>query len=331
MDRQAEPTTAFPTRRCSTASARCAATASTRWRWGLSKPANREAFRAGRERLSRPLRPDAGGEAGGHVARLARDGSPRRQPLLHPEDLGRRSGADYRDRRASGRHGPRRRSCATDWGRSDMAKLIGGLGTSHVPSIGAALDKGLRDTPDWKPFFDGYIPGQEWVTRAQARRRRRDLQRSRQLVLPRQGADLRGRLRRGIPARRRGLGAAGDPALQGRGRFLLALHRPPRREPLRPDDLPGDRGRPRHPGADGTVLGPPGGMARAGRADLRQRDPVPDPAAEPLLRDGPGSAPGHRELRRATSASSFSAPAACRISSRARGRASSTRRPTGPS
>jgi protocatechuate 4,5-dioxygenase, beta chain len=46
-----------------------------------------------------------------------------------------------------------------------MARLIGGLGTSHVPSIGAALDKGLRDTPDWKPFFDGYIPGQEWVKR----------------------------------------------------------------------------------------------------------------------------------------------------------------------
>ena len=44
-----------------------------------------------------------------------------------------------------------------------MAKLIGGLGTSHVPSIGAAIDKGLRDTPDWKPFFDGYIPGQDWV------------------------------------------------------------------------------------------------------------------------------------------------------------------------
>ena len=40
-----------------------------------------------------------------------------------------------------------------------MATLIGGLGTSHVPSIGAALDKGLRETPDWKPFFDGYGPG----------------------------------------------------------------------------------------------------------------------------------------------------------------------------
>ena len=48
-----------------------------------------------------------------------------------------------------------------------MAKLIGGLGTSHVPSIAMALDTGLRDTPEWKPFFDGYGPGQEWI-RAQA-------------------------------------------------------------------------------------------------------------------------------------------------------------------
>jgi protocatechuate 4,5-dioxygenase, beta chain len=44
-----------------------------------------------------------------------------------------------------------------------MAKLLGGLGTSHVPSIGAALDKGLRNSSEWKPFFDGYIPGQDWV------------------------------------------------------------------------------------------------------------------------------------------------------------------------
>ncbi len=47
-----------------------------------------------------------------------------------------------------------------------MARLIGGLGTSHVPSIGVALDRGLRDTPDWKPFFDGYIPAQAWVAEA---------------------------------------------------------------------------------------------------------------------------------------------------------------------
>ncbi|PJE26714.1 Protocatechuate 4,5-dioxygenase beta chain [Pseudooceanicola marinus] len=44
-----------------------------------------------------------------------------------------------------------------------MAKIIGGVGTSHVPSIGAALDKGIADSPDWKPFFDGYIPGKEWM------------------------------------------------------------------------------------------------------------------------------------------------------------------------
>jgi len=44
-----------------------------------------------------------------------------------------------------------------------MAKIIGGLGTSHVPSIGVALDRGLRDTPDWKPFFDGYLPAQQWM------------------------------------------------------------------------------------------------------------------------------------------------------------------------
>lgn len=46
-----------------------------------------------------------------------------------------------------------------------MAELLAGLGTSHVPSIGVALDKGLRDSAEWKPFFDGYIPAQDWVAR----------------------------------------------------------------------------------------------------------------------------------------------------------------------
>ncbi len=47
-----------------------------------------------------------------------------------------------------------------------MAKLIGGLGTSHVPSIGVAIDRGLSDTPEWKPLFDGYVPAQQWVSEA---------------------------------------------------------------------------------------------------------------------------------------------------------------------
>ena len=47
-----------------------------------------------------------------------------------------------------------------------MAKIIGGIGTSHVPSIGVALDKGLSETPDWKPFFDGYVAGKKWMAEA---------------------------------------------------------------------------------------------------------------------------------------------------------------------
>ncbi|NQV99594.1 MAG: protocatechuate 3,4-dioxygenase [Rhodospirillales bacterium] len=44
-----------------------------------------------------------------------------------------------------------------------MAEIIGGLGTSHVPSIAAAIDKGLADTAEWKPFFDGYLPARQWM------------------------------------------------------------------------------------------------------------------------------------------------------------------------
>lgn len=44
-----------------------------------------------------------------------------------------------------------------------MAQIIGGLGTSHVPSIGVALDKGMSDAPEWKPFFDGYEYPKAWM------------------------------------------------------------------------------------------------------------------------------------------------------------------------
>ena len=46
-----------------------------------------------------------------------------------------------------------------------MAKIIGGLGTSHVPAIGAAIVKGLQNDPYWKPFFDGFPPVREWLSR----------------------------------------------------------------------------------------------------------------------------------------------------------------------
>ena len=44
-----------------------------------------------------------------------------------------------------------------------MAKIIGGLATSHIPAIGGAIAKGLQQDPYWKPFFDGFAPAREWL------------------------------------------------------------------------------------------------------------------------------------------------------------------------
>lgn len=44
-----------------------------------------------------------------------------------------------------------------------MATIIGGIGTSHVPTIGVAYDKGKQQDPAWKPLFDGYRPVADWL------------------------------------------------------------------------------------------------------------------------------------------------------------------------
>ena len=36
-----------------------------------------------------------------------------------------------------------------------MARLIAGMGTSHVPGVGAALDNGKTDEAYWKPLLRG--------------------------------------------------------------------------------------------------------------------------------------------------------------------------------
>ena len=46
-----------------------------------------------------------------------------------------------------------------------MAKVIGTLGTSHIPAIGGAIAKGLQQDPYWKPFFDGFGPAREWLAK----------------------------------------------------------------------------------------------------------------------------------------------------------------------
>ena len=46
-----------------------------------------------------------------------------------------------------------------------MARIVGGLATSHIPSIGVAIAKGLQQEPYWRPFFDGFPPARAWLER----------------------------------------------------------------------------------------------------------------------------------------------------------------------
>lgn len=44
-----------------------------------------------------------------------------------------------------------------------MARIIGGIGTSHVPTIGVTYDKGRQAEPAWAPLFEGYEPVAQWL------------------------------------------------------------------------------------------------------------------------------------------------------------------------
>ena len=44
-----------------------------------------------------------------------------------------------------------------------MAKLIGGIGASHTPTIGFAKDTNKGEDPAWKPIFDGFDHVKKWV------------------------------------------------------------------------------------------------------------------------------------------------------------------------
>lgn len=43
-----------------------------------------------------------------------------------------------------------------------MATIVGGVATSHTPTIAFAKDGGKQDDPVWKPIFEGYEPVQKW-------------------------------------------------------------------------------------------------------------------------------------------------------------------------
>jgi gallate dioxygenase len=44
-----------------------------------------------------------------------------------------------------------------------MARIVGGLGASHSPTIGYAKDTGKHNDPAWKPIFDGFDAIRGWV------------------------------------------------------------------------------------------------------------------------------------------------------------------------
>jgi protocatechuate 4,5-dioxygenase beta chain len=47
-----------------------------------------------------------------------------------------------------------------------LAKIIGGVATSHVPAIGAALDNGKSGEPYWQKVFAGYEFSKKWIAEA---------------------------------------------------------------------------------------------------------------------------------------------------------------------
>ncbi len=47
-----------------------------------------------------------------------------------------------------------------------MARITAGVGCSHVPAIGVAMDQGITGQPDWEPCFAGFEASREWMKQA---------------------------------------------------------------------------------------------------------------------------------------------------------------------
>ena len=126
-----------------------------------------------------------------------------------------------------------------------MAKIIGGVATTHVPSIGKAIAEKKQNDPYWKPFFRGFDYVHYWLAREKP-----DVA----VVfyndhglnffldkLPTFAVGAASEYRNedegwGIPVSR---SIAGDPAL------VVAYHQHAGRRRVRHHDVPGDAGRPR--------------------------------------------------------------------------------------
>ena len=47
-----------------------------------------------------------------------------------------------------------------------MAKITAGVGCSHTPAIGAAVDLGKTETDYWRPMFEGFEASKMWIKEA---------------------------------------------------------------------------------------------------------------------------------------------------------------------
>lgn len=46
-----------------------------------------------------------------------------------------------------------------------MARITAGVGCSHVPALGVAMDTGKTEDPYYKPIFDGFKFSREWIAK----------------------------------------------------------------------------------------------------------------------------------------------------------------------
>ena len=44
-----------------------------------------------------------------------------------------------------------------------MARIVGGIGCSHAPSIAHSFDTRLQKDPLWAPLYEGYEPAKAWL------------------------------------------------------------------------------------------------------------------------------------------------------------------------
>src|SRR5262245_29722996 len=119
-----------------------------------------------RGRLLPKIRPHRRAVRSGEEPQRAQDDRGRRQRLLPGEArrhlrsqrAGHWRAADRHDRRRVQGQARRRREMT-------MARIIGGIATTHVPAIGKAIAENKYQDPYWKPFFSGFDYVHRWLAR----------------------------------------------------------------------------------------------------------------------------------------------------------------------